>query len=80
MDLKLNSNKYIHHLLFAVGQVILVEDAGDATYMFHQLMDFYTEWSLKINTKEIEHLTISLRVDDVLEGIKINSFEKFKYL
>ena len=39
MVLKLNDNKYIHHLLFAKDHVILAEVAENATHMFRKLIE-----------------------------------------
>ena len=62
IGLKLNDNKYIHHLLFADDQVILAEDTEHTTYIFCKLMDTYTERGLKINAYQTELLTTSLNV------------------
>ena len=76
MDFKLN-NRYIHHLLFTDDQVITDEDT---IYLFCKLKNTYAEWRLSINISKMEHLTISLNLDDALEDIILKNDKILKSL
>lgn len=65
MDLKLNDDKYIHHLLFADNEIIIDDEA---TYMLHKLKETYEEWGLKINMNKTEHLLIHQKTDILLNN------------
>jgi hypothetical protein len=49
--IQIKSNLHFHHLLYAHGQVILLQDGEDADYMCRKLIGECHYWGLKINVR-----------------------------
>ena len=54
MGIKLEETTYLHQLLFADDQVVIVRDGEDANYMCAKLVETYKKWGLTINYGKIK--------------------------
>jgi hypothetical protein len=66
MGLKTENKCYVHNLLFADNEVIIIR-VQDANYMGRKLEE-YEKWGLKINYGKMEYLGT-----DHSEGLQINA-------
>lgn len=77
--MKWNSNCMILNT-FAEDQVIISEGEEDTTYVFRKLKYTCDKWGLEISASKSNHLTTSLYVDTLMEGINIKTIDEFKNL
>jgi hypothetical protein len=58
MGLKIEGNCYVHNLLFADDQVVIIRGVENVNYMGRKLEEEYEKWGLKMNHGQMEYLGI----------------------
>jgi hypothetical protein len=78
MQLKLEDNSYVHNLLFADDQVLIIRVVEDANYTGRKLEE-YEKWGLK-NYGKTEYLCNYHSEELKINGNKITTLRQYKYL
>jgi hypothetical protein len=80
MGLKIEGNCYVHNLLFADDQVVIIREAEDVNYMGRKLEEEYEKWGLKMNHGQMEYLGTDNSEELQINGNTIPTVKQFKYL